>query len=152
MKFEFRINGLLLPVTPSSYEIDDSRDIQTIESVGLGNVHVIGYKKLKTIVISGIFPCRDYYFASSRLYANPLYYVKVIQAHVDNKDIVRLIIADENITKINAQMIVQSIKWGESQHDNGDITYQITLAEYVKMHAPNVNTAETTIGGNNARP
>ncbi len=68
--------------------------------------------------------------------------MNLIQGWVDKQNLVRLIIGDENTTKINELFMIESILWGESNQDNGDIPFTIWLREFVQMHAPVTNWIE----------
>lgn len=136
---------MLLPVTPQLYEIETAIEMETIRATAFGDIHVAGYEKPKVVQLEGLFTVNDYPFATSATvdvtYA--MDYVFIIEEWVVGKALIRLVIADADTTKINEVFYIDSIKYSESNEDNGDIVYQINLSQYTPMEARVVTTATT---------
>lgn len=133
---------LLLPVTPKMYDIDHGNDIQTINATAKGDINIAGYRKLMNIEIEGFFTIKDYYFANITSYVatDPIDYVNVIKKWVDDRTVIRLVIANNSVTKINEQFYIENINYSEDNTSNGDINYKITLREFRAMNTSDVKT------------
>lgn len=142
MKFEFWLKNekekidLLLPVTPASYSITYGNSIETVEVSNLGDINIAGKRRAITVILESFFSTKEENYVNRQTYAvnNTFEYVELIKKWINNKDIIRLIIADENVTKINAEFYIEEIVYKESNETNGDIDYTIKLREYRKLN------------------
>lgn len=117
---------LILPVTPSSFEVGHGIKIETINIHGLGDLRIAGYKTLDDIVINGIFPAHSYDFAEPDRLDSPYDYVAFFKDACDAKRVLRFIVSD---TDVNLPVLVENIRYGEKDGTN-DIAYTLSLAEY----------------------
>lgn len=138
--------SLLLPVTPSEYEIDYGNDIQTVAATAIGDVNIAGHRRLMNVSISSFFTVNGYEFANNKTLnsIDCMDYVRLIKRWVDNKNIIRCVISDGSFTKLNAQFYVEGIVYSENHESNGDISYKITLREYRPMKAKSYNQSSST--------
>lgn len=121
----------LLPVTPSKYDISYSNAIETLNSI-VGDINIMTSYKLSIVKLEGFFTVNRYPFANRKTYEiakNSMDYVELIKMFVAYKRIVRLIIAGDNITRVNLPFFVEEINYSEKDA-SGDIYYTITLKEY----------------------
>lgn len=131
-KFTFKDDNnkieLLLPVTPSSFEMAHGMKVETINIHTLGDVNIAGYTTLATIILDGIFPAQNYVFALTPTVniTNNYSYIDYFENWIKSKAIIRLIISG---TKINIPVLVEDIRYGEKDGTN-DIYYTLTLREY----------------------
>lgn len=138
MKFEFWLKNekdkidLLLPVTPKDYRITYGNAIEVIELTNVGDINMTGNRRAIAVTLEGIFSVIESSYLNRKTYpastAND--YVDLIKKWINNKDIIRLIIADENTTKINLEFLIEDITYYEDDKSNRDINYIIKLREY----------------------
>lgn len=133
---------LLLPVTPGSYEVDNGNEIEIVRATEIGDINIAGHKRLKNMRIEGFFTTNDYHFINRMTYSvsKSMDYVNLFNKWINDKSIVRLVIASDGITRINSQFYIESIKYSEDNSSNGDINYVIDLKEYRAIKAPEVKT------------
>lgn len=143
LKNESENYEMLLPVALPEYEHEHGNNIETVATTNFGDVNIPGHRKLSTIPLRGFFPKNDYEFSKKEM--EPMKYVLKIQSWVDKKAVVRLIIIDGNVTKVNKNFYVESIVHSESAESNGDINYVINLREYRKLEAIKVVDAAKTM-------
>ncbi len=144
MAFEFWLNNenekiaLLLPVTPSDYEVSYGNTIETIGSTAIGDINIAGHRRLITVSISGFFTVKEYPFSNKQTYpaSVAMDYANLLKQWVDDKAIIRLIITDGSTTKINTQFYIENISYSESDESNGDINYTIILREFKPIKTP----------------
>lgn len=130
MGYEFWIDKLLLPVTPSSYELGHGNEIETVRATAIGDVNIKSHKRLQTVVLRGFFTVQNYPFATVGSYSTAIDYVNAVKRMVDGSRPVRLIITDGESTKINKLFYAAEITYSEDGTTGGDINYTITLREY----------------------
>jgi hypothetical protein len=142
--------ALLLPVTPSDYSIGYGSEIEIVRGTGVGDINIPGYITPSSITIRGFFPKQDYPFVKKgTLSLNmPMDYVLLIKKWIKDKAIMRFIVADQTGVRINEQFYIENIDYGESNEDNGDITYTIKLRQYIPLKA---STIQDTSEKNTAR-
>lgn len=148
MKFEFWLKNekekvdLLLPVTPKGYEKTLGRMIETLDLTGVGDVNFYGNRKAITIDLESLFCLSNETYVNRVTYSvnSVIEYVKLIENWILNKDIVRLIISDENETKINTEFLIEEIISSEDNKSNGDINFRIRLREYRPLVIMSENT------------
>lgn len=132
MAVEFWLGNMLLPVTPKEYSLDYGNEMEIVRTTGKGDVCLAGYRRLRNISVSGFFPCRKYDFVNRGRFraSDPMDYVERIQKWIKQRKVIRLIITDDDSTKINARFYVENIQYQQSRESNGDIDYTITFREY----------------------
>lgn len=139
---------LLLPVALAEYEFEHGNNIETISTTNFGDVNISAHRKLTNMKLRGFFPKNDYDF--SRKLFEPMEYVKRIQNWIDSKTVIRLVISENGITKVNKTFYIESISHSETSETNGDINYVISLREYRKIEATKIITLKAMVG-NSAR-
>lgn len=145
LKNEKESINLLLPITPSEYNIPEESIIETINLTKVGDVNVPTFTRLKTVTIEGIFTVENYSFVNRKTYnaSNAMDYVNLIKKWKNNKSVIRLIIANKVSTKCNSLFYIESIKY--SQNDGtDDINYSITLRGYKKLNIAKSNKSTSS--------
>lgn len=139
--------NLLLPVTPGNYSITYGNSIETLELTNIGDINMVGNKRAITIKLSCFFSTNNYNYVNRKTYSvnNPFEYVKLIKNWIDNKEIIRLIIADEESTRINKEFLIEDITYSEDGQSNKDINYTITLKEYIKLNVVKSDTINVKV-------
>ncbi len=138
MNFEFWLKNekeevdLLLPVTPGGYSIGYGNAIETIELANVGDINMTGNRRAITVTLEGMFSVIESSYLNRKTYAVTIVddYVDLIRKWINNKDVVRLIIADESTTKINLEFLIEDLTYSEDDKSNGDINYILKLREY----------------------
>ena len=135
---------MLLPVPLPEYEYEHGNNIETVTTTNYGDINLSGHKKLNGMILSGFFPKDDYEFAKKEM--EPMEYVAQIQKWIDDNAVIRLIIVDGNVTKVNSYFLIESIAHSETSETNGDINYKISLRGYRKIEVTKIVETITVVG------
>jgi len=117
---------LRLPVNPQSFEISTGSKNTTVDINEVGEINLIGNRRLDSIALSSFFPARKYSFVKSSNFPKPYECADIIKRWRDNKKPIRLIIVG---TDINHAMAIESFSYGEKD-GTGDVYYTLELKEY----------------------
>lgn len=133
---------LVLPVTPSSYEIPHGINVETINIHSVGDVNLPGTDKLASFGINCMFPAKAYPFNQPGTVLDPFYYVNMFRSWCENRTILRFIITE---TPINLQVFIEEITCSEKD-GTGDVYATIYLREYrtLKVAAVSTETGNVT--------
>ena len=136
---------LILPVTPSGYEINHGIKSEKISLTELGETNLPGKRYMMDIKISCMFPARQYSFLNPGALTEPYFYVRKFEQWCDSQTILRFIISGTNI---NTTCFIESIDFGEKD-GTGDISAVLNVAQYriLKKAAAEIKAAT----GNDAR-
>lgn len=139
---------LLLPVTPTKYNVTYGNAIETVQGI-VGDINIPTSYKLSTVVLEGFFTIHDTSYTNRKTYHvnSCMDYVELIKMLIAYRRIIRLIITNDNITRLNLPYFIESIDYEESD-GSGDINYKITFREYRVMNNQVTSNSST---GNNAR-
>lgn len=128
---------LVLPVTPQSFTVSKSNNVQKISIHQLGDVNLWGQPGLCDIKITSFFPSSERSYAFNGGYTgNPYGAVELINGWISDKEIVRFIVSD---TPINISVMPSSLEYGEDG-GTGDVEYTLLLKEYRSMEAVEVSS------------
>lgn len=132
---------LLLPITPTSFEMTHGLKVETINIHTLGDVNVAGYTTLANISIEGIFPAQKYSFSFEPTVdiTTNYDYVEYFKKWIANKQVLRFIVTDTNI---NIKVIIEEIKDGEKDGTN-DIYYTLSIREYRQVQSTKMQSNKT---------
>lgn len=114
----------VLPVTPSSYDIDVAQKNTVVNVISKGEVNLLGKTGLKSVKLSSFFPAQDYNFSNADR-KDPDYYVDKLESWRKSNTLIRFIISGV----INIQCSIESFSWGQKDGTK-DIYYDLTLKEY----------------------
>lgn len=129
VKLIFNNDTLLLPVSPSSYEVSNSNNNTKININAVGDINLLGKRGLYSISLSSFFPNQNYYFCETSDLLTPNAYVNKIKGWFENNNILQLIIEDINL---NMQCSISDFTYTK-QDETGDIYFTISLVEYRKV-------------------
>ncbi len=134
--FIFRKDNLemVLPVTPSSYQVEKGINIEVVNIHELGDAIMTGYGTLATIKIDFLLPTREYPFSLS---SDPEPYITQIESWLKERDRLRFIVGG---TQINIPVIIEHLNYGEQDGTN-DIYASIVLREYRDLATVQVQTS-----------
>lgn len=139
MAYEFYLDGVLLPVTPSKLKVKVKSKNKTTEMLSGGDMNIIKAPGLKEISFDALFPMRKYAFANyTDGFRNAEYYVNKLAALKKVKAPFRFIVVrmSQNGTRLdfdsNYLTTLEDYTLTEDASDGGDVTASITLKEYVE--------------------
>lgn len=130
IKFFFVYDKTLfqLPVNPPELKVKSSGNNQTYDTVKLGQVNVLKDKKLTDITISSFFPSSlnaPWVVASGILAQPPYYYINLLEQIRNNKDTMRLVVADLGV---NMEVSIEDFEYGYEAQDD-DVKFTLSLKE-----------------------
>lgn len=127
--------AIQLPVPPSDFEKATGLNNTTTNIVGLGEINILGKRKLATIPIKTFWPNQQYDFCDCEVTLKPYEFVTKIEELMESAKAFRLIITD---TSINMLCGIETFNYGEND-GTGDIYFTLELKEY-----RNITVKETT--------
>ena len=114
------------PVIPSSYQVTDEHENNTININSLGEIDLGGKRNLKQVSFSSFFPKNDESYVN-HFSMSPKECVKRIESIKNSNGGVCKFIATG--VPINIKCRIISFTWGE-QDGTGDIYFSITIQEH----------------------
>lgn len=127
-------------VIPPEYELlSESNNTQVVINA-LGEINLLGKRKLKSITLSSFFPAQNYYFCQYTSFPPPQESVAIIEK-MKNNGVLHLVMTE---TPINMDCTIESFVWGENDGTK-DINFSIEFKEYrkVKIFTPDMIPTET---------
>lgn len=115
-------------VLPPEYELTSESNNTQVVINKLGEISLIGKRKLKNVSFSSFFPKQKYGFCQYTTFPTPKESVKTIEA-MKNKGVLRLTITG---TPINMDCTIESFTWGENDGTK-DINFTLEFKEYRKV-------------------
>lgn len=113
---------------PPEYELISENGNTSVNINALGEINLIGKRKLKTVSFSSFFPCHDYSFCEYSAFPNPRESVKAIES-MKNKGVLHLTMTG---TPVNMDCTIESFVWGENDGTK-DIYFTLEFKEYRKV-------------------
>lgn len=126
------------PVLPESYEVGNTHENTRVNINALGEINLIGKRKLKTVSFSSIFPAQNYYFCQYRDFPIPTESVRIIE---DMKE-AGIVLFTMSGTSINMNCTIENFTWGED-NGTGDVYFTLELSEYRKPVVKVIEKKET---------
>ncbi|CAM3206510.1 phage baseplate protein [Lactiplantibacillus plajomi] len=119
-----------LPVNPEEIQISSETDDATETVVKLGEVNVLGEKKLRTVEIESILPVKtagvNYVTATKPLSSAQKYIDRILKIQKSRKP-VRLVLSG---SKISLKMTIAKFTYGFKNANSDEYTYTLSLTEY----------------------
>ena len=117
--------NIIIPVIPKKIEIQSPQKIETFETLGQGDLKIIGLKGNRKLSLESFFPNKFYPFAKDRE-ENALVYVNRIEAWRDSREPLSIAISGlEVFFKCTVENFNTAIQDG-----SGDIYYTLDIEEY----------------------
>ena len=127
---------LVLPVTPSKYQVTTAQQNKTYDILDFGEALVFGNAKLKRLKFSGFFPSLDHgYPFIVGMRTKPKACVDLITKWKEAKSPVRVIITD---SPVNHMMAIMDFNY-EERDGTRDIYYKLSFTEYKDLNTPPAN-------------
>lgn len=115
-------------ILPQEYKMtSESNNTQVIVHT-LGEINLLGKRKLKNISLSSFFPAQKYYCCQYSSFPTPEESVRLIEK-MKEKGELRLIMTG---TEINMECTIESFTWGENDGTK-DINFTLELKEYRRV-------------------
>lgn len=140
MKFIFDSNdkkeSLQLPVNPPVFHISNGSSITTIETIGLGEITMIGKGKLIEITLESYFPAETQRYIQyveedkkSELpkTMEPYKYIEILKRWKSLEEHIWLTISDTPVNKV--PVVIENLTYGE-EGGSRDVKYELQLREY----------------------
>lgn len=116
------------PIVPPEYELTSESNNTQVVINSLGEINLLGKRKLRNISFSSIFPGQNYYFCQYMPFPVPMESVMLIE-QMKNNGVLRLIMTR---TPINMECTIENFTWGEND-GSGDIRFTLTFKEYRRV-------------------
>ncbi len=116
------------PVLPSEYEVTSESNNTQVTVNSLGEINLLGKRKLKNISFSSFFPKTNYSFCEYSSFQTPKESVNLIEK-MKNNGVLRLTMTG---TPINMDCTIESFVWGENDGTK-DINFTLEFKEYRKV-------------------
>lgn len=115
-------------VLPSEYELaSESNNTQTIVN-SLGEINLLGKRKLKGVSFSSFFPGQKYSFCEYTSFPTPLESVRLIE-DMKNTGVLHITMTG---TPVNMDCTIESFTWGENDGSR-DINFTLEFKEYRRV-------------------
>lgn len=115
-------------VLPSEYELTSESNNTQVVVNSLGEINLLGKRKLKNISFSSFFPKQKYSFCEYTTFPTPKESVKLIEK-MKNNGVLRLTMTG---TPVNMDCTIESFTWGENDGTK-DINFTLEFKEYRKV-------------------
>lgn len=120
---------LRLPVPPSSFYINNLINVMVDDLNEVGEVALIGNRKLSSISFESFFPNKEYNFVQYRGFPSPYDCIELIKKWQVSKRPIIFIVTG---TDINMDCVIPQFTYGE-RDGTGDVYFSIELTEYRKL-------------------
>ena len=115
-------------VLPSEYELTSESNHTQVVVNSLGEINLLGKRKLKNISFSSFFPKQKYSFCEYTSFPTPTESVKLIE-NMKNNGVLRLIMTG---APVSMDCTIESFVWGENDGTE-DINFTLEFKEYRKV-------------------
>lgn len=115
-------------VLPSEYELTSENNNTQVIINSLGEINLLGKRKLKNISFSSFFPKQKYSFCEYTTFPTPKESVRLIE-EMKNNGVLRLTMTG---APVNMDCTIESFVWGENDGTK-DINFTLEFKEYRKV-------------------
>lgn len=115
-------------VLPAEYEVTSESNNTQVVIHSLGEINLLGKRKLKNVSFSSFFPKQKYSFCEYTSFPGPKESVKLIERMKDN-GVLRLTMTG---TPVNMDCTIEKFTWGENDGTK-DINFTLEFKEYRKV-------------------
>lgn len=129
---------VVLPVTPSGYELETGRAIESLDMQETGQLNLPGLRTLLDKPIECMFPAQAYDYCNAGAVTDPFYYVDKFKGFVNSGEVLRFVVSD---TSVNEPVLIESITYGERDGTN-DIYATLRIRGYNEITAPEVERTD----------
>lgn len=129
---------LILPVTPSGYEVEHGRKINSLIMQTVGEITLPGNLVLLDEELECLLPAHSYPFNQPGTNTNPFVYLERLQKWSDAGRVLRFIVSD---TPVNAAVLLGPIRYREQDGTN-DLYCTVPIRGYRQLAAVTVQSAQ----------
>ncbi|MBD8500744.1 LysM peptidoglycan-binding domain-containing protein [Paenibacillus arenosi] len=137
LSFQNGEEQLRLAVPPQTFEMQTGSTLTPVNIHQLGEVNVIGKRRLKAISLSSYFPIRDDGLCQYKHFPTPESSVERIERWRDSGQPIRLIIYGQGLS-INEAMAIENFNYSQ-KHGPEDVYFTLDLKEYRFLNPRNQN-------------
>lgn len=119
---------LRLPVPPQSFEVNTGMQNTTVTLHELGEINLIGRRRLKSITLSSYFPLKEDGLCQYKGFPSPAECIDLIARWRESGRPIRLLIVGESF-RMNEAMAIESFTVSQ-RHGPQDIYFTLELKEY----------------------
>lgn len=120
---------VILPVTPSSYQVETGQGAQVVNLTQFGDYALAGFPAIYAFTLSCVFPAQRYPFLTSGAQTDPSFYVSFFERAIHEKLILRFVVSD---TLVSREVLVEYIRYGEQDGTN-DVYATLSLMPYRRL-------------------
>lgn len=128
---EFGADKFLLPVNPSSIDINNSAPQDTFNILGSKQVGVPQYPDLRVVKFKSFFPGNPAEPFVNDEAQDVATYCQLLEEALNNAEIGRIVINRPSGWNLDMQCVIKSFKTTDEGGEPEDVYYQIELSEYV---------------------
>lgn len=120
---------IILPVTPSSYQIETGQGIQVVNLTQFGDYALAGYPSIYAFTLDCMFPAQSYPFMVGGSTPDPNLYIEFFERAVKERQVLRFVVSD---TLVSNEVLVESMRYGEQDGTN-DVYVTLSLMPYRRL-------------------
>ncbi len=120
---------IILPVTPSSYQVETGQGIQVVNLTQFGDYALAGYPSIYAFTLDCMFPAQSYPFMVGGSTPDPNLYIEFFERAVKERQVLRFVVSD---TLVSNEVLVESMRYGEQDGTN-DVYVTLSLMPYRRL-------------------
>ena len=120
---------IILPVTPSSYQVETGQGIQVVNLTQFGDYALAGYPSIYAFTLDCMFPAQSYPFMVGGSTPDPNLYIEFFERAVKERQVLRFVVSD---TLVSNEVLVESMRYGEQDGTNG-VYVTLSLMPYRRL-------------------
>lgn len=120
---------VILPVTPSSYQVETGQGTQVVNLTQFGDYALAGYPAIYAFTLECMFPAQQYPFLTPGALPEPNTYIAFFERAVNEKLVLRFVVSD---TLVSREVLVEYIRYGEQDGTN-DVYAILSLMPYRRL-------------------
>ena len=120
---------IILPVTPSSYQVEIGQGIQVVNLTQFGDYALAGYPSIYAFTLDCMFPAQSYPFMVGGSTPDPNLYIEFFERAVKERQVLRFVVSD---TLVSNEVLVESMRYGEQDGTN-DVYVTLSLMPYRRL-------------------
>jgi hypothetical protein len=151
LSFNSGAEALVLPVLPDQIEISTGLSNNSFDVISLGEIGIIGNRKLSTVKIASFFPRYYTSYCQYQDIPDPYEAVVWIGRWRDSKKPLKLSISGTPVTT-NMPCMIEDFSYREKGGQPGDVYYDLSLKEYRFINARVIEQKSSGLAVSSNRP
>lgn len=131
---------IILPVTPSSYQVETGQGIQVVNLTQFGDYALAGYPSIYAFTLDCMFPAQPYPFMVGGSTPDPNPYIEFFERAVKERQVLRFVVSD---TLVSSEVLVESLRYGEQDGTN-DVYATLSLMPYRRLQVMSAISTDNT--------